>query len=98
MIFVLTETWPAAASVEVAKESVKLAATPPQNMKMLGPFIVMGGDGIKDYTIYEMKKGQADKALAEILRRLSGLFRIPGYKASLEVAVTQVEALPIVGL
>jgi len=45
-----------------------------------------------------MKKGQADKALAEILRRLSGLFRIPGYKASLEVAVTQVEALPIVGL
>jgi len=98
MIFVLTETWPAAASVEVAKESVKLAATPPQNMKMLGPFIVMGGDGIKDYTIYEMEKGQADKALAEILRRLSGLFRIPGYKASLEVAVTQVEALPIVGL
>jgi hypothetical protein len=98
MIFVLTETWPAAASVEVAKESVKLAATPPQNMKMLGPFIVMGGDGIKDYTIYEVEKGQADKAFSEIIGRLSGLFRIPGYKASLEVAITQVEALPLVGL
>jgi hypothetical protein len=98
MIFVLTETWPAAASVEVAKESVKLAATPPQNMEMLGPFIVMGGDGIKDYTIYEVEKGQADKAFSEIIGRLSGLFRIHGYKASLEVAITQVEALPLVGL
>jgi hypothetical protein len=98
MIFVLTETWPAAASAEVAKESVKLAATPPQNMKMLGPYVVMGGDGVKDYTVYEVEKGQADKALAEILGRLSGLFRIPGYRASLEVAITQIEALPLVGM
>jgi hypothetical protein len=98
MKFVLTETWPAASSVDVAKEAVKLAATPPQNMKTLGPFIVMGGDGIKDYTIYEVEKGQADKAFSEIIGRLSGLFRIPGYKASLEVAITQVEALPLVGL
>lgn len=98
MIFVLTETWPASSSAEVAKEAVKLAATPPKNMKMLGPFFVMGGEGIKDYAVYEVEKGQADTALAEILGRLSGLFRIPGYKASLEVAVTQVEALPLVGL
>ncbi len=98
MIFVLTETWPVASSVEVAKEAVKLAGTPPSNMKMLGPYVVMGGDGVKDYAIYEVEKGQADKALADILGRLSGLFRIPGYKASLEVAVTQVEALPLVGL
>ena len=76
MIFVLTETWPVAASVEVAKEGVKLAGTPPQNMEMLGPYVVMGGDGVKDYTVYEVEKGQADKALAEIMGRLSGFFRI----------------------
>ena len=98
MIFVLTETWPAAASVEVAKEGVKLAGTPPLNMKMLGPYVVMGGDGVKDYTVYEVEKGQADKALSEIVGRLSGLFRIPGYRASLEVAMTQMETLPFVGL
>ena len=67
-------------------------------MKMLGPYIVMGGDGVKDYAIYEVEKGQADKALAEIMGRLSGFFPIPGYRASLEVAITQIEALPLVGL
>ena len=96
MIFVLTETWPVESSVEVAKQAAKLA--PPSNMKMLGPYIVMGGDGVKDYAIYEVEKGQADKALTEILGRLLGLFRIPGYRASLEVAITQIEALPLVGL
>ena len=98
MIFVLTETWPVASSVEVAKEGVKLAGTPPLNMKMLGPYVVMGGDGVKDYAVYEVENGQADKALSEIIGRLSGLFRIPGYRASLEVAITQMEALPLVGL
>ena len=98
MLFVLTETWPTTSSAEVGKEALKLVATPPLNMKMLGPYIVMGGDGVKDYTIYEIEKWQEDKALAEILGRLSGFFRIPGYKASLEVAITQIEALPLVGL
>ena len=97
MIFVLTETWPCSALVEVAKEGAKLAGTPPSNMKMLGPYIVMGGDGVKDYAIYEVEKGQADKALTEILGRLLGLFRIPGYRASLEVAMTQTQALQSVG-
>jgi len=98
MLFVLTETWPATSSAEVGKEAVRLAGTPPLNMKMLGPYITMGGDGVKDYTIYEVEKGQEDKALTEIMGRLSGFFRIPGYKASLEVAITQIEALPLVGL
>ena len=99
MLYVLTETWPGVSSVEVAKESVRLLGMPLSSyMKMIGPFVVMGGDGMKCYTVYEVEKGQADKALSEIAGRLAGLFRIPGYRASLEVAITPAEALPLVGL
>ena len=99
MIFVLTETWPVTSSVEVGKETIKLAGRAlPSHMKMLGPFVVLGGDGVKTYTIFEVEQGSADESYSEMMRRLSGLFRIPGYKPTIEVAISTIEALPLVGL
>ena len=100
MIFVLTETWPFSSSVEVVKEAVNLAERPsvPEVMKLVGPYVVMGGDGVKTYTVYEVvATHQTEQALSDIMARLSGFFRIPGYRASLEVAMTQTQALQLVG-
>jgi hypothetical protein len=99
MIFVLTETWPLVSSAGVMKQAEKLAGTRDLDiMKPRGPYFVMGGDGVKTYTVYEVEKHHTDKAHSEIMGRIAGMSCIPGYKASLEAATTQEEARPLFGL
>jgi len=99
MLFFLTETWPLTSSVDVGKEAMKLASTPlPRYMKMHGPWVTLGGDGVKSYTIYEVKKGHEDEGYKVVVKRLAGMFSIEGFKASTEVVLPMVEALPFVGL
>lgn len=96
MIFVLTETWPLAMAVEVWKKADLAEKLDQDRVKTNGPYVVMGGDGMKSYTVYELIEGhkhEADTHRSEILKRLKGKFSVPGYRASLEMAATQNEAM-----
>jgi hypothetical protein len=53
---------------------------------------------MKAYTIYEFRHmAKASEVHSEILKSLKGNFSIPGYKASLEMAITHEEALNLFG-
>jgi hypothetical protein len=56
-----------------------------------------GGDGVKAYTIYNIKEGKADEGLKEITRRMVNFSSVEGYKIESEVVLPIEEALAILG-
>jgi hypothetical protein len=99
MEYVLTETWPLTLFARVTKGQDRLASMRAErDVEWHGPYIVIGGDGMKAYTIYEFRHmAKASEVHSEILKSLKGNFSIPGYKASLEMAITHEEALNLFG-
>ena len=54
--------------------------------------------GIWGISIYEVKPGKVEEAMADLTKRTLPFGQIEGYKLEMEVLMTGVEALPLVGL
>jgi hypothetical protein len=99
MLFMVNETWPSKSSVDVGKKSVELEGRErPPYLKSLGPYVGVGGDGIKSCVIYEIEKGHEEEGLKEIVGLFAQLLSIEGYKFTIEPVFTMEEALAFVGL
>ncbi|MGB2583972.1 MAG: hypothetical protein WBC89_07460 [Dehalococcoidia bacterium] len=99
VLFMLKETWPTKSSVAVGKVAVQILSMPlPSYVKMYGPFVTLGGDGIKVYTVYDAEKGHEEEWHKELMKQQAEHFGIEGFKSSVEVVLSVQDALPLVGL
>ncbi|MFQ5987639.1 MAG: hypothetical protein ACE5H6_02185 [Dehalococcoidia bacterium] len=99
VLFLWTHTWPAEKSTDVGQTFVKFMQNPlPPYIKMIGPFINIGGDGVKGCIIWDVEKGHEDEGLLFIMKNAVDYFNIGGQKFTLEPVVTGADALPLVGL
>ena len=99
MLFMVTSTWPAKSSVETGKVAVEiLAKGPPPYVKILGMYPTPGGEGIKNYSLYEVEKGHVDEGFKELLKSYVAYFSIEGWKFTVEPLLSVEEALPLIGL
>lgn len=58
MQFMVVLTWPLSSSTDVGKVSVELLSKPlPEYLKRLGLYVVPGGEGVKEYALYEAERG-----------------------------------------
>lgn len=95
----LTETWPSKSSVDVGKISVQILGRPlPSYVRMHGPYLAFGGDGIKSYTLYDVEEGHGEEWHKEMMKQLAELLGVEGFKATVEVLLSVEDALPLVGL
>ncbi len=93
MVFILTQTWPLSSSSEVLKYLQSEEPLLETTCKTNGPFICVGGDGMKACTVYNPKhQDEAEKFRQEIVKGLKARFSIAGYKMLIESAMTQQEA------
>lgn len=99
MLFLQTHTWPMEKSADVGQAFVKVMATPPPPyLKMTGPFINFGGDGVKGCMIWEVEKGHEEEGLTFIQKWIMEFSNIGGQKFTLEQVIAGAEALTLVGL
>lgn len=83
---------------EVGQVFVKALPTLPPYIKMTGPFIAMGGEGVKAWLIWEVEKGHEEEGLIIIMKFMMDYANVGGQKFTLEPVVTGADALPLVGL
>jgi len=95
----VTMTYPTKSTVQVGKVAVgMLAKAPPPYVKRLGLYIAPGGDGIKNYSLYEIEKGQVEEGIMELNKRFVAYFNIEGWKYTIEPLMAPEEALAMIGL
>ena len=98
MLFLDTHTWPMEKSAEVGQVFVKALPTLPPYIKLTGPFVAMGGEGVKAWLIWDVEKGHEEEGLIIIMKFMMDYANIGGQKFTLEPVVTGADALPLVGL
>lgn len=98
MLFLHTHTWLMEKSTDVGQTFVKALPTIPPYIKLTGPFVSMGGDGVKACAIWEVEKGHEDEGLMLIMKYMVEFSSIGGQKFTLEPVLTGADALPLVGL
>jgi len=98
VLFLENHTWPMEKSVDVGQAFVKSVQALPPYIKMIGPFISFGGDGVKACTIHDVEKGHEEEGFLFISKMLVEFSNIGGQKFTLEPVLTGADALPLVGL
>ena len=99
MLFMVTMTYPTKSTVQVGKVAVgMLSKALPPYVKILGIYIAPGGDGIKNYDLYEIEKGHVEEGIKELNKRFVAYFNIEGWKHTIEPLMSAEEALPMLGL
>jgi len=99
MFLMVTQTYPTKSVAAVGKVGAEaLAKAPPPYVKRLGLYIAPGGDGIKNYSLYEIEKGHVQEGIMELNKRFVAYFNIEGWKFTVEPLLSVEEALPLVGL
>ena len=98
MLLMETHTWPMEKSADVGQVFVKVFPTLPPYIKSTGPFVTMGGDGVKGWAIWDVEKGYEEEGLMVIMKHLMECAKIGGQRFTLEPMLTGADALPLVGL
>ena len=103
MVIVVTTTYfPSESSAEVGKKYIEqVKKFPPDRSleKLLVPVAVKTTKkGMKGITVAEVKDGKFKEYIARSYANLLGYFEIKGYRVEIEVYMSGVEALPLVGL
>lgn len=98
MLLMLNNTYPMTSMGEVVETFLKGMETPmPDYIEIKDINAAWGGDGIESWTIYEIKDGNVDDGIREIVRRTVPFATIDGYKISARVILPVEEALSVLG-
>ena len=99
VLFLQTHTWLLEKSADVGQVFVKVMQTPlPSYIKMIGPFVNIGGDGGKGCMVWDVEKGHENEGLLFVMKWIMEYSNIGGQKFTLEQVLTGADALPLVGL
>ena len=103
MVIVMTVSYfPANKSAEAGKVYIEVDKQFPRDKtlsKLLVPIAVrVTPEGMKSISISEVKEGKVREFLERIYKQILLLSKIEGYRADIEVFMSGVEALPLVGL
>jgi hypothetical protein len=99
MQFMVVLTWPLSSTTDVGRISVELLSRPmPEYLKRVGLYVVPGGDGVKEYALYESGKGQEEAAYKEILNRFVEYKTVSGFRFTIENVLPAEEALGLIGM
>jgi hypothetical protein len=102
VIVISTSYFPANKSAEVGKKYLEVSKQfPPDKTrsKELVPVAVrITPEGMKSMVISEVKEGKLREFLEVVYQQILIYSKIEGYRANIEVYMSGVEALPLVGL
>lgn len=102
MVLILLRTWsPMGRAEEVGKIYLEVRKTPIDRslMKRVVPIgMRIAEGGIWGISIYEVKPGKVEEAMADLTKRVLPFGEIEGYRLDMEVLMTGAETMPLVGL
>jgi len=98
MLFMGTHSWPMEKTPEVGQVVLKTMLTLPPYVKMIGPFVAMGGEGVMVWTIWDVEKGHEAEGLLAIMKHRMEYASIGGQKFTLEPVLTADAFASMVGL
>ena len=95
-------TWgPMSKVAEVGKIYLEVRKTP-IDRSIMKRVVAMGirvvKEGVRNTSIYDVKPGKVEEALADMTKRMLAFSVIEGFKCQIEVLMSGTEAMPLVGL
>lgn len=99
MKLMITSTYPLSSINKVVDIFLDTASKNPMPdyIEMLSLYSHWGGDGIKAYTVYDIKEDRVDEGVLEITKRMVNFASVDGYKIESQVILPIEEALAILG-
>jgi hypothetical protein len=97
---VVKSIWPTNKTTEVVNKALEIASKfpPDPNSESIIPNCVKTGDeGVVNLTVVEVKKGKLEEAFERATKYWVEYHYIEGFKCSIEVWMTQIEAFSAIG-
>lgn len=92
-----THTWPMEKSIDVGQAFVKSVQDLPPYIKMIGPFISFGGDGVKACTIHDVEKGHEEEGFLFISKMLVEFSNIGGQRFHIRAGANRDRCITVSG-
>ena len=102
MVYIMLTTWgPMSKVAEVGKIYLEVRKTP-IDKSIMKRVVAMGirvvKEGVRNTSIYDVKPGKVEEALADMTKRMLAFSVIEGFECQMEVLMSGTEAMPLVGL